>query len=352
VFIDSLRGLAAIGVVACHFVPDSSLVPWLVEALMRKGSLGVQVFFVISGFVIAYSVRGTRINARYLGNFALRRSLRLDPPYWATIACILLLAPLTHQLAPQSAYHGATVPQVLAHLAYIQNFLGYPDLCVVFWTLRLEVMFYVAFIILLGVAQRLGKTPDKTDDGAWRYPLMFIPLALLSLVAFTLQRGPGVLQYFHMFLLGALLWWTYDRRVTVGWLVTLLGAMGASLAFRMSWEVPVAITTALAVYATGRAGRLTTWLDFRPLQYLGRISYSLYLIHAPVGGLVVAVGLCYGESGPLASIVWNVLGVLVAFAAAEVLYHFVEAPSLAWARRFKRPGRPAVAAGFLTSASA
>jgi peptidoglycan/LPS O-acetylase OafA/YrhL len=54
----------------------------------------------------------------------------------------------------------------------------------------------------------------------------------------------------------------------------------------------------------------------------------------------------------LASIVWNVLGVLVAFGAAEALYHFVEAPSLAWARRFKRRGRPAVAAGFLTSASA
>src|SRR3954463_4542996 len=95
VFVDALRGLAALWVALFHFTIWYKAVPaaahaWptlrdLFEAVAWKGYLGVDVFFVISGFVIAYSLRGAPPTLRFAGNFALRRSLRLDPPYWSAM---------------------------------------------------------------------------------------------------------------------------------------------------------------------------------------------------------------------------------------------------------------------------
>src|ERR1019366_7007946 len=94
-FIDALRGLAALSVVLFHakegnHTPDMfSLMPGWIAALFDNGNLGVAVFFVLSGFVISHSIYAERVSAPFAGRFMLRRSLRLDPPYWAAIALSL-----------------------------------------------------------------------------------------------------------------------------------------------------------------------------------------------------------------------------------------------------------------------
>ena len=100
-FIDALRGLAALAVALHHIfrygpLPESALkiVPqFLANVLFRNEGrrMGVPVFFVISGFVIAYVLRNARIDARYLRTFAVQRFLRLGPPYWFTIALVVAL---------------------------------------------------------------------------------------------------------------------------------------------------------------------------------------------------------------------------------------------------------------------
>src|SRR5438093_125008 len=105
VFVDALRGVAAL-LVAWHHITlwgpleshSNRLLPDFALTIARNGQYGVQMFFVISGFVIAYSIRGARVTTGVLGSFALRRSLRLDPPYWTAIVCVLALhvfGPLT-----------------------------------------------------------------------------------------------------------------------------------------------------------------------------------------------------------------------------------------------------------------
>ena len=74
------------------------MVPAPLETALKLGFVGVDIFFVLSGFVIAYSVREARITPRFLGRFALRRSIRLDPPYWITIA-------IARQSGISSRYH-------------------------------------------------------------------------------------------------------------------------------------------------------------------------------------------------------------------------------------------------------
>jgi len=102
--------------------------------------------------------------------------------------------------------------------------------------------------------------------------------------------------------------------------------------------------TALLLYTAGRMGKLTTWLDFAPLQYLGRISYSLYLSHLLVAVYVLRLGYRLTKTNHAGAVLWFCLGGVVSLAAAHVLYLLVERTSIRFARRFK-PSREADAAG-------
>src|SRR5207253_3053168 len=91
VFIDGLRGLAAVAVVLHHVLYSPlidalrEIVPDFILTFCESAFVGVHVFFVISGFVIAHSLRKTVLGARSLASFAVRRQVRLDPPYWVAL---------------------------------------------------------------------------------------------------------------------------------------------------------------------------------------------------------------------------------------------------------------------------
>src|SRR5688500_3864296 len=98
IFIDGLRGIAALWVALFHLYSGgpnapvlASLTPGILDAALRHGYLGVEVFFVISGFVIAHSVGSRPVTRDFALRFAARRSLRLDPPYWLTIILVVFL---------------------------------------------------------------------------------------------------------------------------------------------------------------------------------------------------------------------------------------------------------------------
>ena len=122
--IDGLRGVAALLVAFVHLSEAAKIasVPVL-GYVMQHGGLGVEIFFVISGFVIAYSVRNGDHTVSFLGRFALRRSIRLDPAYWVTIACEIALVKLSLMLIPTHKVALPSVTDVLAHMAYAQEFL-------------------------------------------------------------------------------------------------------------------------------------------------------------------------------------------------------------------------------------
>ncbi|HEX3867599.1 MAG TPA: acyltransferase, partial [Gemmatimonadaceae bacterium] len=135
--IDGLRGIAAVGVAVFHFTisVDRAAPNWLpswLGAIMRHGGYGVDVFFVISGFVIALSVRNGKYTPRYLGRFALRRAIRLDPPYWLTIGFEMMLVGVSVRLFPSLPETLPSIPKILSHLIYAQGILGYGHIIPIF----------------------------------------------------------------------------------------------------------------------------------------------------------------------------------------------------------------------------
>ena len=143
--VEYLRGLAALGVTWFHLT-NSYGNGW-VRASGAYGWLGVEVFFVISGFIIPYFI--TRAYTNYslaqFPQFVLRRLLRLEPPY--LISVVLALA-LWHLSSMMPGFAGTPPPhswwQAMAHIAYLIPFTEYQWYNPVYWTLAYEFAFYFA----------------------------------------------------------------------------------------------------------------------------------------------------------------------------------------------------------------
>lgn len=157
-FLDGLRGLASLWVVFFHI--SAASVPVLAAALpqplrlllFEKGSLGVAIFFVLSGFVISYSLRQVKIDRAYVQNFTLRRWVRLSPPYYASMVAAIAIAALAAQVKGEPLAL-PSLPSLFAHLLYLQDVLGLGHINEVYWTLCLEMQFYLLFCGLLWLAQ-------------------------------------------------------------------------------------------------------------------------------------------------------------------------------------------------------
>ena len=371
-YIDALRGIAAFSVVCYHITrygplpePARQFIPGVLQLWFDYGWIGVQIFFVISGFVIAYSVRNVRVNAGFLANYALRRSIRLDPPYWATILFVLFLHAVLHLHlgfdspldVPSKLEPDLSWQLIGGHLLYLQNILEFDNLSAGFWTLCIEVQFYLLYVSGLGIAQRFPARNKRTpaDAGAWGLLVVFAPLALCSLFEWNRTQGGQpvydndmwIIRYFCMFFLGASAWWALDGRIPqiLFWLYAAAFAVRIFIqAYREGWSdnLTIGLTAALAAgistFAAGRLGRLGTWLSFGVLQYLGRVSYSLYLIHFPMSHVVTTLGawVLGDDPSPAAATAWLVLALIFSLMAAHMMYTFIEAPSVRLAARFKR----------------
>ena len=330
--LDPLRGLAAAAVMWYHF----SRRPWLIEdggrlgaffeASGSKGWLGVEVFFVISGFVLPYAMWRGRYRLRSYGRFLAKRLLRLEPPYLVTLALTVglwLVGPLVPGFQGEAfVFHW---PQFLSHFGYLNAFTGYAWYNPVFWTLAIEFQFYllIALVFPLAVHDRLGV---RAAVPATLAMLVFLPtppslvfhfLPLFALGIATMQRVTGLLP------LG---------------LYALLVSASAIAAFGIGHEqafvgviAAVLIAALSRVPSNSRAGRVLEW---KPFLWLGSVSYSLYLVHVPIGGRVINLGQRF-IGGPLSQVLLLSIAIAVSLVATYVLYRLVERPAQRWSSRLR-----------------
>jgi peptidoglycan/LPS O-acetylase OafA/YrhL len=356
--IDGLRGLAALAVVLFHvnqalFHTYGSWVPHDLAALMQHGFLGVDVFFVMSGFVIAYSVRNAQLTFGFIGRFALRRSVRLDPPYWAAmlLEITLIWAGLRVGLALAPV---PSMKQILSHFLYLQDLLGYGDIINVFWTLCFEIQFYLGLIVLLVLHRRIGEVFGQRLARPAAVAVLaglFLYSVLVRYQAFGLEapHGVAIIRWFQFFM-GVCVWWVVSGKIPWYVLVAMwLATIGTVIAQQEPPYEVLAVAVSAVLWWRYRRDRLTSLFSSRPFQFLGAISYSLYLFHSTVGWRFVRVsGLIFGRD--LARpFVWLLFGVAVAvcIVVSWIAWAIVERPALRFSRRFtlsrrrSRAGEPA-----------
>jgi peptidoglycan/LPS O-acetylase OafA/YrhL len=376
-FVDGLRGLAALGVVLFHiwtYEPDPwpalQSAHWVVDEAFRRARDVVQILLVISGFVIAYTLRKTWVTVGEGFSFMVRRIVRLGPAYWVTIATIILVAAFCEKSGLPFPYDGeVSLGRVAAHVMFLQDVLGYPALSAGVWTLCIEMQFYLVAILGWGLAQRMFPLPvnGQPRPSPWGLLLVFGPLALASLFYWRKldSTDPWVTHFMWSFFLGMMTWWTLDRNVPLAAFVAVLAIgfidflnvtdslfwlFGDTAAGRIepedilnskwSWRSKnaVALSTAMAIFLAGRWQQLHVWLNVRPLQYVGKISYSLYLIHFPVFHLLTSAGWKWCDNSPstLQARVILLSVIPASLIAGHLLYVLVELPSARWSARLKQ----------------
>lgn len=338
--IDGLRGIAALMVVFPHSAglwdttATSASLSASLRATISYGALGVEIFFVLSGFAIAYSVRNAQITSGWLLIFLLKRLVRLTPTYWASIG-VVTLVPIARFYFGN--VHATTLPsfkQIFAHLFYAQGLFGYQQLNVVYWTLCIEVQFYIVFGLLMTGLAFISKRWFHDNPHAITYPFLFITLLSLnrpfqSAVVFHTKIFTS---YWFIFASGVLIWWALDRTISrqLGWAVIAV-LWGFAAITAESGIITAALTTTL-IYLAGVLEKLCVWLDCRPLQFLGSISYSLYIIHVPIISCALGIRTRLLGSGYVTNLLLFVAVIAVCISSSAAFYQLIEVPSIRWSK--------------------
>lgn len=355
--LDGLRAIAVLLVIVYHFWPT----------VLPGGMIGVDIFFVISGFLItSLLLREGALNGRIaLGSFWVRRARRLLP----AIALMILV------LGPVSLIVGGDIQvnlgrQLLGAATFSSNWISIfagndyfaqtsPELFTNFWSLAVEEQFYVLWpLLIVASGLLLGRR--------WRHfsAIMVLGiLASLGVAAFLLMNGTPISRIYygtdtHLYglLLGSLLafarpWSLYPpmgkkalyrvaqpfgliafTRVMVSWLslfalIPYAILVPESAPGAIPWGLFGASLLALGVIQgmlpdmlAGASEALRRLLNFAPLRWVGERSYGLYLWHWPLA--VVMHYVLGADRSPLVNV-----GVLVAtFAIAEMSYRWIETP--------------------------
>lgn len=320
--VTTVRGLAALAVCWFHMgLWSDVLPPGVLRYSAGLGWLGPHIFFIVSGFVVPWSLYIVGYRWRDAHRYLARRIVRLDPPYFATIALVLALGYLGAKVGLREGGVDPDAVRVASHLAYLTGIVGERWYNPVFWTLAIEFQFYLALGLFFPfVASRRR---------AVRWAAMGFCLAVFVPLAGAAQTV-WLTGYLPLFMLGFLLF-QYNAgliRKHELWLWALpLLAIAATFTYMLS-------LLAFAAFGLMLEDRFRNRIS----EFLGKISYSLYLIHMPVGIPVVRLTERFAD-GPGGHVAVSLTAMLFCVSASWVFYYAVERPSIRLARRISlQPG--------------
>lgn len=289
--LDGLRLVAALAVLGYHYtgielrywgVVPSAEFPTL-HQVTRYGYLGVELFFVISGFVILMTAYN-----RPVESFAASRVARLFPAYWVAIVLTYLL---------QQAWDGGRNPgfvDALVNLTMIQSAFDVPHVQGAFWTLWIELKFYllIGTFILVGITKRrmlafavlwpvVGQIAAATDSGLLQSLLIptYAPYFAAGICLFLLYReGHDVATW-----LALAFTWVLCVRQATGYAERAGELTGAPVSPLVCGVVVTAVILAVLALSHGRLARI----EWGWLTLAGALTYPLYLVHGQWGFFVI-----------------------------------------------------------------
>jgi peptidoglycan/LPS O-acetylase OafA/YrhL len=344
-----LRAVAAVWVVLFHYRSDVlALAPALrpVKPVLDAGYLGVDVFFALSGFVLAYNYAESmrHWDTATTGRFLRNRVARVWPVHAVTLHLDLLQAAIVGTLGVTAGGHRRTVSAYVENLTMTHAWWNdRPSFNAPAWSISAEWAAYLAAPLLFVALARLRRPATAALLAAGAYAAMLLVFALWALPNGNVPHA-GMLRLATEFGAGLLMWRVYRARprwlgrltpvLAIAVLVVLLVVPGASHGY---WLAPALGLFVLCIALdTGPLARL---LASRPLRYWGEASYSLYLTHvlvAPSLHVLLPVRLFVDAGWPQRLLVLAVYAGILALVAAA-LHRWVEVP----ARHLLRARRPA-----------
>lgn len=313
--LDALRGIAALVVVLYHYSTQYDKVFGHIKTdyvtMFSLGHYGVQLFFIISGFVIYMSI----MKVSSVKDFIIKRSFRLYPAYIFAVIITFIVVSLSTM-----DYLKVSLSDAMINFTMFQGFIpGVDNVDGVYWTLRVEMTFYILMGILLFM-----KLEKK---------LMFIAITWLILSS-VIQTLHFFLDTNITFLLETVSISDYSQLFIIGMILFSIWKYGNN--FKYFFVLFITITYDF-VYQGIESGFFTlffvivfflvinqklTLLKSRIFVFLGTISYPLYLLHQFIGYVLIN----YMESIGLIHEFYIVIPIIISIIGAYLLYKYIEVP--------------------------
>ncbi len=325
---NGLRGLSSLLVVVYHVYAMSVAGGLLLlskssmtRLLDNTGDSAVMVFFMISGYLISQTLDKNRNIRRFL----LNRLIRIYPLFLILHCFLFAVGPAVH-FRPLAGYHYASLSYLLLFVSNLLMLPGIFDLHIVqknAWSLSFELAFYTIACGLFS-SWLLCKSRRVT----------------LGSAVFAISAGLAILMVHQypdaLFFAGGVIIYLMQRNtIRLGSKVSDFGPVGlislASLFIVFhQYSLLLALATGLLFFASvaRQTGWLSSILQIKPLQHMGAISYSLYLLHPftlePARSLMLTLTLRYGLPQPVAAMLFGLLGLSAAIALSTVSYRYIE----------------------------
>jgi len=328
--LDALRGIAAVSVMLYHYTSRYGwwfpVPPPRASLVFPHGNFGVELFFIVSGFVIFMTLE----RSRSLADFLMFRFARLYPAYWAVLSFTIVLSAGTGSIGAGGHDPAGDWLRIAANTTMLPALFGQLAIDGSYWSLFYEVWFYLlAGYVWFAVRPRR----PELCCAIW----LVVSLLFRGVQDSGYCRALGQLAnapFSDLFTIGIMLYQVRTARANLStWAV--LG-----LAVEVTFSAPDVALSGLSrmgypLVVAGLAG--SVWLasgpglwvrPVAPLRFLGRISYPLYLVHQAVGFLIIARLEDRGLGADLAV----ALTAAYAIGVAWVISMTVEFPAQAWLR--------------------
>lgn len=312
-WIDALRGLAAVAVTMFHLNEPIEMEHTWYRQGVKYGWLGVVVFFVVSGFCI----HSAAVRSRSVGQYAWRRLTRIYPPYWASLMVVVAVGvgrKVAVGVNDRVVWPHDWVGGLATVTAMVWPATATPGMSWVYWTLAFELAFYTVTVAAV-LCPRL-------------FPWLTVGLAAAAVLPNKPTEIPGLffLSHWPIYGLGVGLSLIAQGRRSTGTMVAII--CGAIVAYLFAPPVWVAVGLAAGTIGLSYSRRFAS-LGNNILVRLGVISYSLYLLHVPIGcWLLLKWKTGSWATNPWLNLVYDFAVLCLCIAASAVFYRLIEAPSL------------------------
>jgi peptidoglycan/LPS O-acetylase OafA/YrhL len=316
--LDAIRGLAAITVMLSHFTTRYDEIYGHLPGVPFFIPQGAYLLlFIITGFAIALTLE----KHPSVGQFVMARASRLFPAYWVAVL-------LTFEVVTRFGLPGreVSVKDALANLTMMQFYIGVPNVDGAYWSLALQINFYLAVCALILFRSRLTMFRFA---GVWLVALFSLRgIHALGYSIPSRLETMAITDYGHLLIAGVTF---YALRASpqsrIKGLALIAGCLLYAALFQTASELPVTFFFFGLMYlvATNRL----RWLAARPLDAMGAISYSLYLLHQNVGFVIIREAYEHGVTSPAIAIA---AAIAVSLSLATIITFGIEQPLVSFIR--------------------
>ncbi len=341
-FIDALRGVAILMVIITHVNPATPDVSSLVSSLCSYGRMGVQLFFVLSAFTLCLTYAGRASDPHSIRKFYVRRYLRIAPMYYVGILFY------TGLVIVERSMENIGYANVAWHFTLLHglNMEAFNNVVPGGWSIGVEFLFYLIFPFIF----RLVDGSIRSIGIALTLSIL-VSLSLYFYLAFYIKLNVNAysLGYWNfvnqlpVFIVGFLLYFHFSRshrdRSPIILTSVFLGFTGISLLLYalkpIASTVFIPVASAISFYALALLFSRYEFLPNKVLQAIGKVSFSMYLIHFVVIDVVASFG--FNFLVPDAQLLFNYLIVTATtYLIAKVTYRYIEANGINAAKKITR----------------